>query len=306
MNHHSIPSQRPEGIQPGRPGRKLGPISDEVGIAHRAWLEPLRDRFLASGTTIKDLSARSGFSRSKISELLRGVGLYPRWEITHSLLHVLGIPSWPMRRLWMAAAAEANKKRGWVEGCIEPVVVSTGPSGPPLDHTAFVELSSRPYLAYAGAFLRRGQDARRAVTETFDILWLRWDEARLSPDVVRFAWTVLRRSVMARTPTVGGRPELVAAAFDTVALSLISDTAARFAQVEESMILFRAMSQLPDHQLDVMVLQHLCGLTSEAAADVLGVPIASVRSAARHARHSLAPLFTPAHPQEEPSSDPDR
>ncbi|MEU1918332.1 hypothetical protein [Streptomyces massasporeus] len=62
----------------GRPGRKLGPIAPTVGSAHRAWLDPMRQNYLASGLTLNDLSTRVRFAKSKLSELLRGVGLYPR------------------------------------------------------------------------------------------------------------------------------------------------------------------------------------------------------------------------------------
>ncbi|MFF7262070.1 sigma factor-like helix-turn-helix DNA-binding protein [Streptomyces sp. NPDC008159] len=287
-------SRRPGGGPPaGKPGRKLGPIADGVGAAHRAWLEPLRHRFLASGLTISELSCRSGWAKSKISELLRGTGRYPRWEITHGLLDVLDVPSWPMRRLWMAAALEAEKKPDWIDGCIQNrphppgrATVSTGPAVPPLEHQAFTELNRSAYLAYARLFL--GEDeAREVVAETFDVLWFRWDEALASSDVVPFAWSVLRRGVMARARHVDGCPELARTAFDTVALSVISTPEARFAQIEESMTLFKAISRLPAHQLDVMVLTYLRGMDHAAVADVLGVPIASVHTADRYARKTL-------------------
>ncbi|MDG5801847.1 sigma-70 family RNA polymerase sigma factor [Streptomyces ossamyceticus] len=191
-------SRRPGGGPPaGKPGRKLGPIAEGVGAAH-------------PGLTISELSCRSGWAKSKISELLRGTGRYPRWEITYGLLDVLDVPSWPMRRLWMAAALEAEKKPDWIDGCIQNrpqppgrATVSTGPAVPPLEHQAFTELNRSAYLAYARLFL--GEDeAREVVAETFDVLWFRWDEALASSDVVPFAWSVLRRGVMARARHVDG------------------------------------------------------------------------------------------------------
>ncbi|MFH8717704.1 hypothetical protein ACH4GC_41385, partial [Streptomyces zaomyceticus] len=62
---------------PLRPGRKLGPIASTVGSSHRAWLTPTRDHYLLSGRTLSDLSARV-LAKSKLSELLRGVGHYCR------------------------------------------------------------------------------------------------------------------------------------------------------------------------------------------------------------------------------------
>ncbi|MEV7297139.1 sigma-70 family RNA polymerase sigma factor [Streptomyces microflavus] len=283
------PSDKPRpGGGPGKPGRKLGPIADSVGSAHRAWLEPLRSGFLASGLTINDLHQQTGWAKSKISELLRGAGLYPRWEITNDLLLELNIPTWPMRRLWASAALEAQKKQEWIDRSVgEPVTVSTSPSVPPIDHRAFVELQYAPYLRYAKVFLKRRGLADRAVAEAFDILWLRWEEALSSADVVRFAWSVLRISVMVRAPHIDGCPSFGTSAFDTFSLRQAQSHEERFAQYEESSAVFKTMSRLPEQQLDVMVLRYLLGMDPSAVADVLGVPIASVRSDERHARHVL-------------------
>jgi RNA polymerase sigma factor (sigma-70 family) len=271
-------------------------------------LEPLRIRFLASGLTISELSDRSGWAKSKISELLRGAGRYPRWEITYGLLDVLDVPTWPMRRLWMAAALEAQKKPDWIDGCIQSrqnqhprTTLSTGPAVPPLEHRAFTELNRCAYLAYARLFVSE-EEAHEVVAETFDVLWFRWDEALASSDVVPFAWSVLRKSVMARACHVDGGPELARTAFDTVALSMLSTPTARFAQIEESMALFKAISRLPAHQLDVMVLTYLRGMDHAAVADVLGVPIASVHTADRYARKTLTAAL---HPQNDLGETPE-
>lgn len=285
MTPHFVPPQQPTGGPSGKPGRKLGPIAESVGSTHRAWLEPLRSSFLASGMTISDMSAQTGWAKSKISELLRGTGLYPRWEITHSLLSLLGVPTWPMRRLWTSAAREARKKPEWIERCVEKQVLSA--EDPPLDHGAFTELQADAYLAYATVFLSPREQAVRAVRDTFDILWLGWNDALASSDVVKYAWPVLRRTVMTRARHVDGRPELSDAAFDTIALRAATTSDEKFAQIEESVALFATMSWLPDHQLDVMVLRHLRGMEPSEVADVLGVPIASVRSDERHAKHTL-------------------
>ncbi|MFE3943968.1 sigma-70 family RNA polymerase sigma factor [Streptomyces sp. NPDC059118] len=277
---------RPRGRVPGKPGRKLGPIADGVGSAHRAWLVPLREKFLSSGMTIGDLHARTGWAKSKISELLRGTGLYPRWEITQSLVQELCVPTWPMRRLWASAAVEAQKKQEWIDRCVErPAAVSTSPDVPPIDLRAFKELQGAFYASYADVFLCDSRVVERVVSDTFDVLELRWDDALSSSDVVRFAWSVLRSGVMARAPHVDGRPDLGAAVFETVALGRAVSSEEKFAQYEETSALFKVLSRLPDQQLDVMVLRHLRGMPPSTVADVLGVPIASVRSDERHARH---------------------
>lgn len=249
--------------------------------------------------TINDLHGRTGWAKSKISELLRGAGLYPRWEITQSLVQELRIPSWPMRRLWASAALEAQKKQDWIDRCIERhAAVTTSPEVPPIDHQAFKELQGGFYESYADVFLCDSGLASKVVNDAFDVLELRWDEALASSDVVRFAWAVLRSSVMARAPHVDGRPDFGAAAFDTVAIGRVTSDEERFAQYEESSALFKVLSRLPDQQLDVMVLRHLRGMPPSTVADVLGVPIASVRSDERHARHVVeAVLGTESDPE---------
>ncbi|MFB6931356.1 sigma-70 family RNA polymerase sigma factor [Streptomyces chartreusis] len=276
-----------------RPGRKLGPIVPNVGSAHRAWLDPLRETYLASGLTLSDLSTRVRFAKSKISELLRGVGLYPRWEIVYLLAAELDMPNWPLYRLWSQAAYEAHKSSDWVDNCTERTSILTAtPTAPPLDHRAFRELVEMDYLLYAQAFLDDDQrDA--AVSDTFDILWLSWDEALASQDTRRYAWNILRATVMSRTPHRDGRPELGMAAFDTVILQSLTDPAGRMNQIAESLELFTAMSRLPGSQLDVMVLRRLCGRAPETVSALLGLPLAAIRSDERHATRFLESVLCP-------------
>jgi hypothetical protein len=300
------PDQRPgqESESASRRGRKLGPIAERVGGAHKAWLEAVRGKLILSGQTIADIAELTGYSKSKISELLRGEGLYTTWEITCSVIHVLQIPKWPMRRLWAAAAREAQKKPKWIQDCIEQVALVIGPSAPPMDHQAFSTTSSPVYTAYAGVFVPGEQGPARVVDETFDVLWLCWDDILASSDAHNAAWQVLRARVMARAPHIDGHPDLRDAAFATVALHRTSTEAARFAQVEESLVLFEAISRLPDNQLDVIVLRHLCGLDQIATADTLGVPLATVRSDERHAKRGLTAILNPHNPHS-PFNPPD-
>ncbi|MFG2811517.1 sigma-70 family RNA polymerase sigma factor [Streptomyces massasporeus] len=281
-----------------RPGRKLGPIAPTVGSAHRAWLHPMRQNYLASGLTLNDLSTRVRFAKSKLSELLRGVGLYPRWEIVYLLATELGMPNWPLYQLWCQAAYEAHKSSEWVDNCTEgtPTLTATH-TAPPLEHRAFRELVETDYHLFAQAFLDDDQrDA--AVDDTFDILWLSWDDALASQDTRRYAWNVLRATVMARTPHRDGWPELGMAAFDTVALKSCTDPADRLNQIAESLQLFTAMSRLPAHQLDVMVLRWLYDMPPENVSALLGVPLAAVRSDERHATRFLESVLCPPPPTE--------
>ncbi|MFC8247992.1 sigma-70 family RNA polymerase sigma factor [Streptomyces chartreusis] len=256
-------------------------------------MDPLRETYLASGLTLSDLSTRVRFAKSKISELLRGVGLYPRWEIVYLLAAELDMPNWPLYRLWNQAAYEAHKSSDWVDNCTErtPILTATH-TAPPLDHRAFRELVEMDYLLYAQAFLDDDQrDA--AVSDTFDILWLSWDDALASHDTRRYAWNVLRATVMTRTPHRDGRPELGTAAFDTVILQSLTDPADRMNQIAESLELFTAMSRLPSSQLDVMVLRRLCGRAPESVSALLGLPLAAIRSDERHATRFLESVLCP-------------
>ncbi|WP_269859647.1 sigma-70 family RNA polymerase sigma factor [Streptomyces sp. RPT161] len=277
---------------PVRPGRKLGPIADNVGSAHRAWLEPMRDSYLHSGLPLSELSARVRLAKSKLSELLRGTGLYPRWEIIYSLSVELKLPSTPLYRLWRQAAFEAHKSSEWVERSTRQATVTTAHMPPPFHLPAFRELVESHYRLYAQVFLDDDQrDA--AVSDTFDLLWLGWNEALASPDTRRYAWQVLRATVMSKTPHLDGRPELARAAFDTIALQSLTTDTDRMDQLTESLELFKAMSRLPDQQLDVMVLRRLCGASPEQASDLLGVPLVTVQSDERHAVHFLESVLCP-------------
>lgn len=287
---------------PVRPGRKLGPIASTVGSSHRAWLEPTREHYLASGRTLSDLSIRVPLAKSKLSELLRGVGHYPRWEVIHRLATELNIPGWPLYRLWKQAALDAGKSRDWVERSTEgTIALATARSGPPLEHDALRSMVEECYRLYAGAFLH-GEALDAAVEDTFAILWLSFDDALASPDIRRYAWNILRATVQAKADHRDQRPLLGEAAFDTVALSAQTSLEGQAAQLAESLELFTAISRLPAAQLDVVVLRHLCGFSPEKLSDLLGIPIAAVRSDERHAERFLADTIELPHHTGGPTS----
>ncbi|MER7057190.1 sigma-70 family RNA polymerase sigma factor [Streptomyces sp. NPDC000351] len=282
-----VPSDRP------RPGRKLGPIAGNVSSTHRAWLEPMRETYLASGLTLSALSSRISFAKSKLSELLRGVGLYPRWEVVFLLAAELDMPNWPLYRLWRQAAFEARRTSEWIDRCTErkPILTATH-TAPPWDHRAFREQTEGDYLLYAQVFLDDNQ-RDTTVSDTFDILWLSWNDALTSHDTRRYAWNVLRATVMARTPHRDGRPELGMAAFDTVALRSLTDPADELDLVPELVELFTVISHLPRRQFDVMVLRRLCGFAPEAVSALVGASLATVRSDERHATHFVESVLYP-------------
>ncbi|MFG2331703.1 sigma-70 family RNA polymerase sigma factor [Streptomyces sp. NPDC048604] len=112
-------------------------------------------------------------------------------------------------------------------------------------------------------------------------------DALASPDTRRYAWEILRATVHAKADHRDHRPQLTGAAFDTVALREQPSPEGEMAQLAETLELFAAISRLPDAQLDVMVLRRLCGFTAEKVSDLLGIPLAAVRSNERHAERFL-------------------
>ncbi|GGS40395.1 XRE family transcriptional regulator [Streptomyces griseoviridis] len=284
------PSQTPdrsEGDPPGRRGRPPEPICETAGAAHRSWLEPVRSRLEASGLTLDDLVSRSGYSKTRLSELLRGKGYYPGWEITYSVVRALDIPVGPLRRLWTAAAVEARKDTAWIRSRILDVQ-PPGPEHQPVAHLGLTQAMWRPYTAYAQAFLQTERRARQVVAETFDILWLTWDEATGSPDTPRHAWQLLRSRVLARAPRrPDGRPDLRAAAFSTAVLADLPDLADRLARVDVLARFFDAIAGLPPDQMDVIVLRYLCATDPDAVPGVVGLSPAVTHTLDHHARGAL-------------------
>jgi RNA polymerase sigma factor (sigma-70 family) len=290
----------PQGVPPrGKPGRRLGPILPGTGPAHRAWLQPLREAFHASGMTLVELHQRTGWPKSKLSELLRAAGRYPRWSFTRDVMTGLdwsGMSYEVVRLQWVQAAREANKRTAWITACLAQSGDSTlaDSAAVPLDYYAFREMHQDHYTAYALAFLRSPVTAEKAVRDVFTLLLLLWPDALGSERLERYAWELLRETALERAPKDNGRPTLIEAAFDTLALKTSPDP---MHQITESMTLFRAISHLPPRQLDVTVLKHLRGLTDTQIADEMGISLAAVRSTARHARRSLNALLYPQHHQ---------
>ncbi|MET8446783.1 SigE family RNA polymerase sigma factor [Streptomyces sp. NPDC005209] len=282
--------QPPPADTGGKRGRKPAPISRTAGPSHRAWLEPVRGFLFASGLTLNDLVDRSGYSKTRISELLRGNGYYPAWEITFSVIRALGLPAGPMRRLWTAAAREARKEPGWIAHCIRQVAAE--PEHPPVAHQAFTETMARAYTDYAQAFLLTDHRARWVVAETFDLLWLCWSEAATSEDIRRYAWRLLRDRVMARADRHhDGHPDLRAAVFSTTEVR--ETEPGHLVVLTELVDLFDAIARLPYDQMDVAVLRYLCGMQPDRIPQVLGLSPAICHAIDHHLRAALEDLLRP-------------
>ncbi|GAB2765523.1 sigma-70 family RNA polymerase sigma factor [Streptomyces bullii] len=271
-----------------RRGRRAEPMSDKIGPSHQAMLERLRHQISACGVTLDELARRTGFSKTRISALLRGIEYYPSWEITYSVVHALGLPPWPLRRLWTAGAYEAAKSTAWITQRIQ-AVQPLGPEERPVEHRGFIEKMERYYVSYAQALLHI-ERPERIVDEAFDILWVGWDEAEAAagPNLPRYAWRLVRSRVLLRVRRhPDGRPDLRPAAFMTIAQSRIEDPVARFVEISEVAEFFDAISRLPQDQFDVVVLRYLCELTAEEVQEATGLSPAHVHTLDHHARGAL-------------------
>ncbi|WP_228022878.1 XRE family transcriptional regulator [Streptomyces acidicola] len=285
----SLPEQHPPSEPGPKRGRKPAPISETAGVTHRAWLEPVRSTLFASGLTLNDLVDRSGYSKTRISELLRGNGYYPAWEITFSVVRALGLPVQPTRRLWTAAAREAHKEPNWIHHCIQQVLLE--PEAQPIAHQGFSEAMRAPYAEYARAFLLTDHRARWVVSETFDILWLCWTDAANSPDIRRYAWRLLRSRVMARVDRHrDGHPDLRAAAFSATGAQN-ADPETGFTGLSDLINLFDAIARLPHREMDVTVLRYLCGMNPDTIPDILGLTPAIAHAIDHHARAALESML---------------
>ncbi|MFE2040260.1 XRE family transcriptional regulator [Streptomyces sp. NPDC059477] len=276
-------------------GRPPAPISQDAGPVHRAWLEPVRTILFSGGLTLDDLVERSGYSKTRISELLRGNGYYPAWEITFSVTHALGLPAPPLRRLWAAGAREARKGDGWIEYSIAQVAHDG--HGPPLPYQAFTQRMAGTYADYARAFLLTDRRARYVVREAFDMLWVCWNHAVTSENLHRYAWRLFRSRVMIRASRwQDGRVDLRPAVFSTHEVHDHAAAPGHLVVLTELVDLFDAITRLPEDQLDVVVLRHLCGIPHQRIADVLGHAHAITHAVDHHARAALKDFLRPSSP----------
>lgn len=240
-----------------------------------------------STTTLDDLVERSGFSKTRISELLRGNGYYPAWEITSSVICALGLPLEPMLRLWKAGAREAGRPSAWIERSVQQVALRPEPA--PLPYQAFADTVRDTYTAYARAFLLTDHRAGWVVAETLDILWLSWNQAAASDNLPRHAWQLLRSRVMARAHQHNGHPDLRAAAFSTAEVH--DQAPGHLVALSELADLFDAIGRLPDDQMDIAVLRYLCATSPEAIPGLVGLSAAITHAIDHHARATLEHLL---------------
>lgn len=193
----------------GRPGRRLGPIVEGAGPFHQVWVEELRNAFRASGLTLAELKHRTGWPTSKISELLRAAGRYPRWTFVCDIRREVASPGWPCRTLqvrWVEAALEANKRTKWIINCLsaDGGSFADGSAPVPLGFFAFREMHQSHYLSDAVNSLHCTVTAQRAVTHAFALLLVLWPAVLTCGSPERYAVQILRRTVLEQAPKYRG------------------------------------------------------------------------------------------------------
>jgi DNA-directed RNA polymerase specialized sigma24 family protein len=243
----------------------LGPITSRVVGTHRSWLGVLRERYRLDGHSLGGLEGRTGRQKSKISELLRGVGPYPRWDNTEPLVDAMGLPRTPLLRLWRQGALEAEQKPAWIKG--NRNVEDDEETALPVNLQGMRRLHGATYLGYAEIFLHP-EAAADVVEQTFLLLWARQDVMFSSDSAPRFAWTTFREQVEERAD---GRATLLDAALRTEPLhGAVASRGDEWLLLADQMDLFAALQGLAARHADVLLLRHVLELSTERTALVLG------------------------------------
>ncbi|UED88467.1 sigma-70 family RNA polymerase sigma factor [Streptomyces profundus] len=155
----------------------------------------------------------------------------------------------------------------------------------PADFRAFHQMYRPAYVRWAELYLGARADAEEAVDRAFEQLAADWADALRLDSPAGYAWTVLKRQTVEAARNRGRRAVVMdTAAFETQALHEAVDP---IGELEESLSLYQAISELPERQHDVIVLRYCIGYSTVETADILGVTVPGVRSTARYARHRL-------------------
>ncbi|KAB8163418.1 sigma-70 family RNA polymerase sigma factor [Streptomyces sp. 3MP-14] len=171
----------------------------------------------------------------------------------------------------------------------EPVLprrAGVAPLAPlPADFRAFHQMYRPAYVRWAELYLGNREHAEEAVDHAFEQLAADWAEALRVDSPAGFAWAAFKRHIVEAARVRGRRPVVMdTAAFETESLHNAVDP---IGELEESLSLYQAISELPERQHDVIVLRYCIGYSTEETADILGLTVPGVRSTARYARHRL-------------------
>lgn len=164
----------------------------------------------------------------------------------------------------------------------------------PLDLEALHRMRRAAWVTWAERYLRERADAEDAVDTAVVKIFDNWATILRSDNPHAYAWTIVRNTVIDYARSRGHRPMLLdGAAFDTIVLRTALDP---FHTLPDVMLLFSAIADLAEHserQHDAFVLRHCQGHSFAEIAEILGTPVATVRSNERHARRYLREALGP-------------
>ncbi|SOD63678.1 RNA polymerase sigma-70 factor, ECF subfamily [Streptomyces zhaozhouensis] len=169
---------------------------------------------------------------------------------------------------------------------VPPRRAAVAPLAPlPADFRAFHQMYRPAYVRWAELYLGNREHAEETVDHAFEQLAADWAEALRVDSPAGYAWAVLKSRTVEAAKARGRRPVVMdTAAFETEALHNALDP---IGELEESLSLYQAISELPERQHDVIVLRYCLGYSTEDTSDILGLTVPGVRSTARYARHRL-------------------
>ena len=156
------------------------------------------------------------------------------------------------------------------------------------DFEAFYQEYQEVWHAYAYAQTGAHEAAEQIVDDVTEQLADLWACASGREDVGRYAWALLKTTIVRWLNDRESRPAFVETlVFDRTALAM-DYVKERFNLIEESLALYTAVSRLPECEYDVIVLRHVLGYSVEQAASVLGIDTRSVSRHLRSAKRRLA------------------
>lgn len=156
----------------------------------------------------------------------------------------------------------------------------------PVEFTNFHRQHRGAYVRWAALHLGSRADAEEAVDDAMLELLAKWPVVTAQPVPSAYAWTVIKSRTVDAVRARKRRPVAMdVATFESAALVGTVDP---IGELETSLAIQQAISQLPERQHDVVVLRCCLGYTTRGTAGVLGISEATVRSTVRDARRRLA------------------
>ncbi|MFI5757278.1 RNA polymerase sigma factor [Streptomyces sp. NPDC051569] len=146
------------------------------------------------------------------------------------------------------------------------------------------------WLRYAHTQVGGRAPAESVVNAACARLLDHWPHVLVQESVPQYAWAVLKEEVARWLSEHDLRSALVdTAAFEAAARKLLlPEPRDQFTILQGELVLYAAISRLPERQYDVVVLRYVLGVPDEVVADYMGLDVATVHSQARHARRRLA------------------